>query len=157
MTDAGRATDGLDDLPDDARRRLAAFTRAVDRIDVDRLRTLVDEPDEPLHRRAVETAELVAIESGLEVAVDVARRVVVEALIREFGMRQMRVWAGSLTMAPNLGPAEERVAIARSLAGAVTAIVLGSRLDPADAAVLLGLWARLLPEDGGSPPQSASR
>lgn len=157
MTGAQGETDGLDDLPDDARRRLDAFTRAVDRIDVDRLRTLVAEPVEPRHRRAVETAELVAIESGLEAVVDAARRVVVETLIREFGVRQLRVWVGGVAMAPNVGPAEERVAIARSLGDAVTAIVLGSRLDPADAAELLGLWARLLGGEGGDPPAPTRR
>lgn len=157
MTTAEGAGDGLDGLPADARRRLDAFTKAVDRIDVDRLRTFAAEPAEPRHQAAIDTAELVAIESGLVPAVDAARRVVVEALIREFGARQYRVWIGGVAMAPNVGPVEERVAITRSLADAVTAIVLGERLDPDDAAELLGLWARLLPDAAASDERAPAR
>jgi hypothetical protein len=157
MTREGGTDDGLDGLPADARRRLDAFTRAVDRIDVDRLRTFAAEPEEPRHQEAIDTAELVAIESGLVPAVEAARRVVVEALIREFGARQYRVWVGGIAMAPNVGPVEERVAIARSLADAVTAMVLGTRLDPDDVAELLGLWARLLPGGAEDDERSPAR
>ena len=75
---------------------------------------------------------------------EAARRVVTEALIRSFNDRQLRVWIGGVNMAPNLGPVDERVRIARSVGDAVTALVLGDLLDAADSAELLGLWARLL-------------
>jgi hypothetical protein len=40
---------------------------------------------------------------------------------------------------------EDRIRMLESLGDAVTATVLGDRLDPDDHAELLGLWARLLP------------
>jgi hypothetical protein len=133
----------LDRLEPEARARLEALARALDRSHVDDLSLHVARVRQPRHRRAVETAELVAIESGLQEAVEAARRVVIEAVIRAMGERQFRVWVGGVAMAPNLGSADERVRIAGSLADAVTALVLGDRLDAADAAELLGLWPRL--------------
>ena len=69
---------------------------------------------------------------------------IIEAVIRAFGDRQFRIWVGGVSMAPNLGSVDERVRIASSLADAVTAMVLGDRLDAADSAELLGLWPRLV-------------
>jgi hypothetical protein len=145
MTGAGDPTEALDALPADSRDRLEAFTRALDRIDVDDTPLYVARVRQPRHRRAVETAELVAIESGLAATVAEARRVVIEAVIRQMGERQFRVWVGGVSMAPNMGPVDERVRIASSLGDAVTALVLGDRLEAHDAEELLGLWARLVP------------
>lgn len=141
---AGTATGGLATLPADARARLDVFTRALDRLDIEDLPLYVSRVRQPRHRRAVETAELVAIESGLVEAVDAARHVVIEAIVREFNDVYFRVWLGGVNMAP-MGPTDERVQIARSLGEAVTAMVLGDRLNADDAAEMLGLWARLLP------------
>jgi hypothetical protein len=145
MTDAGDATAGLAGLPPDARTRLDGFSRALDRLNVDDLPLYVARTRQPRHRRAVETAELVAIESGLVKTVDAARRVVVEQIIRTIADSQFRVWVGGVKMAPNMGSVDERVQIARSLGEAVTALVLGDRLDADDSAELLGLWDRLVP------------
>jgi hypothetical protein len=139
-----RDSHGLAALTTDARARLDRFSHALERLDVEDLPLYVARVREPRHQRAVETAELVAIESGLADAVAAARHVVLEGVIREFGDRQFRVWLGGVNMASNLGPVDERVQIARSLGEAVTAMVLGDRLDDDDAAELLGLWARLL-------------
>jgi hypothetical protein len=144
VTDAGDR-DALDRLEPETRAQLEAFAEAVDRIHVDDLPLHARRVREPRHRRAVETAELVAIESGLSEPVEAARRAMVEAVIRTFGVRQFRVWIGGENMAPNMGPVDERVRIAASLADAVTAIVLGDRLEPDVRHELLGLWDRLLP------------
>jgi hypothetical protein len=144
MTTAEDSSDAIAELPADALGRLEAFSRALDRLDVDDLPLYVGRVRQPRHRRAVENAELVAIESGLVEAVDAARRIVIEAIIRQFGERQFRVWVGGIAMAPGMGPVDERVQIARSLGEAVMAIALGDRLAADDAAELLGLWARLL-------------
>ncbi len=145
MTATGDPADGPADLPEDARARLEAFSQALDRLNVEDLPLYLARGRRPRHRRAVETAELIAIESGLAGAVDAARHVVIEAVIRQFGEGQFRVWVGGVAMAPNLGPVDERLQIAGSLGEAVTALVLGDRLDADDSAELLGLWHRLLP------------
>ena len=136
--------DPLDRLPDDARDRLDAFTEALDRINLDDLPLYVARVRQPRHRRAVETAELVAIDGGLADTVDAARRVVIEQIIRGFAESQFRVWIGGVQMAPGMGPVDERVRIASSLGDAVTALVLGDRIDAATSGELLGLWSRLL-------------
>jgi hypothetical protein len=145
VTLSGVSTDGLDALPPDSRGRLEGFSHALDRLNVDDLPLYVARVRQPRHRRAVETAELVAIEAGLVDAVGAARSLVIEAVIREMGDRQFRVWLGGVAMAPNVGSVDQRVQIARSLSEAVTALVLGDRLGADDADEMLGLWSRLLP------------
>ena len=142
MTAAG---DALDRLPADARARLEAFAGALERLHVDDLPLYVARVRQPRHRRAVEQAELVAIELGRADGVRAARDVVVAGLMRMLADRQLRVWIGGLNMAPNLGPVDERVRIAESVADAVTALALGDHLDDDVRAELLGLWDRLLP------------
>lgn len=136
---------GLARLPTDARRRLDEFARALERVDVDDLPLYVARERQPRHRQAVETAELVAIESGLVEAVDAARRVILEAVIRELGDRQLRVSIFGVNTAPNLGTTDERIRIASSLSDAVTAIVVDERLDAETRGELIGLWDRLVP------------
>jgi hypothetical protein len=143
VTGAEDSTDALARLAPDARQRLEAFSRALERVNVEDMPLYVARARQPRHRRAVETAELVAIESGLAEVVDAARNALIEAVFREFGAREFRVWVGGEAMAPNLGPVDERLRIAGSLGEAVTALVLGDRLDAADSAELLGLWSRL--------------
>jgi hypothetical protein len=144
MTTAGDSAAALAGLATDARTRLDGFSRTLDRLNVEDLPLYVARVRHPRHRRAVETAELVAIESGLVETVDAVRRVVIEQIVARFGESQFQVWVGGVKMAPNVGSADERVQIARSLGDAVTAMVLGDRLDAADSAELLGLWDRLL-------------
>jgi hypothetical protein len=137
--------DALDRLPADARERLDAFARAVERIPVDDLPLHVARVRQPRHRRAVERSELVASEVGLGEALRAAREAMIGGLMRELANGQFRVWLGGVQMAPNLGPVDERVRIAQSVSDAVTAIVLGDRLEADVRAELLGLWDRLLP------------
>jgi hypothetical protein len=139
------APDALDRLPEDARKGLDALARAIDRLAVDDLPLYVARRRQPRHRRAVETAELVAIESGLSGVVAAARTAMIEGVLRQMADRQFRVWVGGVAMAPDLGPVDQRVRIAESIGNAVTALVLGDRLDASDRAQLLGLWDRLLP------------
>jgi hypothetical protein len=137
--------DALDGLPDDARERLDAFARALERIHVDDLPLHVARRRQPRHRRAVETAELVAIESGLDGAIRRARHAMIEGVIREYAAAQIRVSFAGLNSVGGGGPVEERVRVAESIADAVTALVLWDRLDAAERGELVGLWERLLP------------
>ena len=139
------AEDALERLPADARRRLAGFAEALERVPVDDLPLYVARVPQPRHRRAVEAAELVATELGLAEPIVAARTAMLEGLFRLLANAEFRVWIGGVQMAPNLGPVDERVRIAESLSEAVTAIALGDRLDPAVRGELLGLWDRLLP------------
>ena len=143
MTDGDTAA--LDTLPTTTRARLNLFARALSDIPVDQLPMHVAR-DDRRRVQAVETAELVAIEHGLEPAVTAARRVMIEAIGREYAQSQLRI-SGifGVNMAPSMGPTGDRVRVARSLGEAVTAIVLEDHLDPEDHAELLGLWDRLLP------------
>ena len=140
-----RPGDALERLPADARQRLDAFARALDRVPLEDLPLYVARARQPRHRRAVERAELSAIESGLGEPVAAARQALIEGVIRKLADGQFRVWIGGVQMAPNLGPVDDRVRIAESLGDAVTALVLGDRLDPDARAELLGLWDRILP------------
>ena len=130
-------------LPADARKRLDAFGRAVDGVHVDDLALYVARVRQPRHRRAVEAAELAATTAGLGEPLRAAREMVIASLMRTFADRQLRVWAGGVAMAPNLGPTDERIRIAESIADAATAVVLDGILDSDVRAELLGLWVRL--------------
>jgi hypothetical protein len=98
----------------------------------------------PDHRRAVETAAVVAAEAGLSAAIDSARTAVVEYVARTYGGAQFRASFAGMNSAPGLGPTGDRVLVMRSIGDAVTAIVLDDSLDEADRAELLGEWDRLL-------------
>jgi hypothetical protein len=146
MTGSGEALDGRPaDLPDDARTRLDAFARAVERIHVDDLPLHVERRRGGAHRRAVEAAELVAIENGLDGAVRAARHAMIEGLMRVYAAATLRVGYAGINAVGGGGPVEDRVRVAESVADAVTALVLWERLDAADRGELLGLWDRLLP------------
>jgi hypothetical protein len=132
-------------LPAETRARLDAFARALEHVDVDDLPLYVGVTRDDDHRRAVETAELVAIETGLDDGVAAARRTLAESVMREYGQAIYRTSIFGMNTAPTMGPTEDRVRVVRSLGDAVTAIVLGPHLDEATQAELLGLWERLLP------------
>ncbi|HEY8437528.1 MAG TPA: hypothetical protein VIK65_02840 [Candidatus Limnocylindrales bacterium] len=130
-------------LPEDARERLEAFGRAIDHVHVDDLALYVARVRQPRHRRAVEAAEVAATKAGLAEPLRAAREMAIASLMRTFAERQLRVWIGGVNMSPNLGPTDERIRIAESVADAVTAVALDGILDADDRAELLGLWARL--------------
>ncbi len=139
------AADPLDRLPQDARARLDGFAKALERVHVDDLPLYTNRWRQPAHRRALEAAALVARTDGLDESVEAARRALVDGILREYAVAQYRVsWIGMNTP-PGLGPTDDRVRVLQSLGEAVMAIVLWERLDAADQAELLGLWARLLP------------
>ena len=138
------AGDALERLPADARGRLETFARALDGIHIDDLPLHVARRRQPRHRRAVETAELVAIESGLVDQVAAARRVILDQVLRAFADAGFRVSYVGLNPVGG-APVEDRVRIAESIAEAVTALVLWDRLDADTRGELLGLWDRLLP------------
>jgi hypothetical protein len=142
MTTAG---DEFDRLPPDARERLEAFARALERVHVDDLVLHVARRRGGEHRRVVERAALLAREAALEGPIDAARGALVEAVLRELAGAQLRVGVFGINTTLNQGPTDERVRVLRSLGDAVTALVLWERLDAADRSELLGLWDRLLP------------
>lgn len=137
--------DALDRLPADARQRLDAFARALERIHVDDLPLHVARRRQPRHRRAVETAELAAVESGLVDPVTAARRAVLDGLFRMYADAQLRVSYVGLNPVGGGGSTEDRVRVAESVTEAVTALVLWDRLDADTRGELLGLWDRLVP------------
>jgi hypothetical protein len=139
------AGDALDRLPADARARLEAFARALDRIHVDDLSLHVARRRQPRHRRAVEAAVLVARETGLGDVVGAARRAVLDGVLRAYADAALRVSYVGLNPVGGGGSVEDRVRIAESITDAVTGIVLWERLDADVRGELLGLWDRLLP------------
>ena len=142
MTDHGAA---LDRLPADARGRLEAFARGLERVHVDDLPLYVARRRQPRHRRAVELAALRARETGLEEALDAARRATRDYVLRAYADAAFRpTIAGFQGAAPQADP-EERLRILRSLDEAVSGLVLGERIDADTRGELLGLWDRLLP------------
>ena len=140
MTTAG---DPSARLPAEARARLEAFARALERIHVDDLPLHVASHREPGHRRAIERAALAARTGRLDDVVDWTRRALAEGIVREYANARLRVGIAGLNTSPGFGDDELRVL--ESLADAVTAIVLWDRIDAADRSELLGLWDRLLP------------
>ncbi|HET7029466.1 MAG TPA: hypothetical protein VFI34_03060 [Candidatus Limnocylindrales bacterium] len=142
MSDPG---DALGHLPSDARLRLDAFARALERVHLDDLPLYMARRRQPRHRRAVETAALTTRELGLEEPLDAARAAVRAYVLRAYADAAFRpTIAGFAGTGPVANP-EERLAILRSLDEAVSALVLGDRLDADIRGELLGLWDRLLP------------
>ena len=139
------AADALDRLPADARQRLDAFARALERVHVDDLPLYVARRRQPRHRRAVEGAALTARETGLEGPLDAARHAVRDYVIRAYAGAAYRATYAGFPGGPAQADPEERLRILRSLDDAVSALVLDERLDADTRGVLLGLWGRLLP------------
>ncbi|HEX2754132.1 MAG TPA: hypothetical protein VHM48_01640 [Candidatus Limnocylindrales bacterium] len=97
---------------------------------------------EPAHRRAVEAAELVAIETGREAAVQAARLIGAGYIERRFSQGGFRTTLGLMPFASGIsGP--ERAGLAVSFEEAVTGLVLADVLDEADVDELLGPWANV--------------
>ena len=139
------AGDALERLPADARKQLGAFAHALERIPVDDLPVYVARRRQPGHRRAVEASALVAHELGLEPSIDAACRAIRDYILRAYADAAFRpTIAGFSGTGPQADP-EERLRILRSLDEAVTALVLGERIDANVRGELLGLWDRLLP------------
>lgn len=138
------AADRLAGLSPTARARLEQFGSAVERVHVDDLPLYAVRTRLPGHRRALEAAALVARERHLDDAIEAARRVIVDYVIRQYGEAQYRTGYIALNSAPGLGPTDDRVRVMRSIGDAVTALALDDALAEADRAELLGAWDRLL-------------
>ena len=132
-------------LPREVRRRLDAFSAAVDQVDLDRLSLFAVRPRGTRHEAATATAADVAAASGRVAAVEAARNVAVDYIARRVatGMRIPRM---GQTGGPTTSSSADRVDLARSFAEAITAIALEDLLDDDVAAELLGPWAELLPD-----------
>jgi hypothetical protein len=137
--------DPLDRLAPDARRRLAAFTAALERLDVDDLPLYAVTRRDAGYERAVEDAAAAARAAALDETIVAARQVVVDYVARAYGNAQYRTGYIAMNTAPGLGPTDERVRVMRSIGDAISALVLGDALDEADQAMLLGAWANLEP------------
>jgi hypothetical protein len=135
----------LDRLPSDARSRLRAFAAALERVPVDELGLYADRTWDDAHVAAADRARAVAEDARLTEPIEAAQRALVDGILQSFDTSRLRVSIIGTGVSPSVGTAD-RKRILDSLADAVTSLVLGDRLDPADAAELLGLWARVLPD-----------
>jgi hypothetical protein len=137
-------TGAIDRLPAEVRHRLEAFSQAIERVRVEDMAMYATNPDREAHQRALDEAELVAIESGREPAVKDARSRLIEFIIREYGDSQYRpTWIG-LNWGQSPGTTHDRVRVMRSLADAIAALVLWDLLDEGAREVLLGPWGSLV-------------
>jgi hypothetical protein len=136
------AYDPISNLPADARARLDAFSAGLERINVGDLPVYAMRPVEPAHGRAVEVATRVADERRLDSAVEAARERVIGYIQTAYKHSMMRIEGAGLS--PNFGPTDDRVLVMRSVADAVTAVVLGDALDDETQEELLGAWGSLL-------------
>lgn len=138
-------SDPLASLPRDARKALDQFAQAIERVPLENLQLYADRRFDDEHIRVVEEAKRVADEAGLTDGIRAAQRALTEGVVQMYGSVQMRGTILGTNIAPPPGTNEDRIRMLESLGDAVTATVLGDRLDPDDHAEMLGLWARLLP------------
>jgi hypothetical protein len=138
-------SDPLASLPGDARKALDQLAQAIERVPLEDLQLYADRRFDDEHIRAVEEAKRVADEAGLTDGIRAAQRALTEGVVQMYGSVQMRGTILGTNIAPPPGTNEDRIRMLESLGDAVTATVLGDRLDPDDHAEMLGLWARLLP------------
>jgi hypothetical protein len=144
VTEAGDLA-ALVRLEPEARARLELFAHALSRVPVDDLPLYVGRRRQQRHRRAAERAEVVAVEHHVMTELQAVRSELIDALMRRLVDEQFRVWVAGAMIAPDLLEVDQRIRVAESVGGAVTALVLGEQLAAADRFELLGAWARLLP------------
>lgn len=140
--------DALSRLPADARIRLEAFAAALEQVPVDQFGLFADRTWDDEHRAAVERSRAVAEDARLSEPILAAQRALADGIVRLFASSALHVTTAGANLAHAHWPGSDadRRRILDSLADAVTALVLGDRIDPEDHAELLGLWARVLPE-----------
>jgi hypothetical protein len=137
--------DAIARLPAAARRDLDELAQAIERVPLQDLQLYADRTSDEEHIRAVAEADRIAAESGLTEGILAARRALIDAVIAMYGQVQMRGTIFGTDVAPPAGSDADRIRMLESLGDAVTATILGDRLDPDVHAELLGLWSRLLP------------
>jgi hypothetical protein len=135
--------DPIASLPAPIRERLERFSLNVERIDIDQLPMYAARPLGSDHRRTIDDADLVAIESGREDAVGAVRSTALDYVNRKFVQAQFRpTWAGLAWV--SAGTVDDRMRIANSLGEAMIAVALWDVLDEADRDEMLGPWASLV-------------
>jgi hypothetical protein len=117
---------------------------ALERINVGELTLYAVRQHDTEHARAVAVAAQVASERRLEPQIEAARAATIDYVTRAYQNAMMRISYVGPTTATGFGPADDRVRVMRSLADAVTAIILDDALDDADRAELMGAWDGLL-------------
>jgi hypothetical protein len=124
---------------------LETFLQRVDRIRAEDLLLRSARPrDAAAHASALEAAADAARSSGLDRRVRDARHAIDEWVVDLFNRSTVQPgWWEANWGRP--GTIEDRANLARSLGEAVTAILLGDRLDAGDRDELLGAWADLAP------------
>jgi hypothetical protein len=137
-------SDALASLAGGARARLVGFLTALERINVGDLTIYAVRVRDAEHERAVAAAAEAAREHHLEPQLEAARTAVMDYVTHAYQVAMMRISYVGPTTATGFGPADDRVRVMRSLADAVTAVVLDDALDDADRAELMGAWDGLL-------------
>jgi len=137
-------SDPLASLPGGARARLVGFLTALERINVGDLTIYAVRVRDAEHERAVAAAAEAARERHLEPQLEAARTAVMDYVTHAYQVAMMRISYVGPTTATGFGPADDRGRVMRSLADAVTAVVLDDALDDADRAELMGAWDGLL-------------
>lgn len=124
---------------------LDAFLERVERLRVEDLLARAAQPLDPsAHAAAVRRAEATAREAGLETRIREAQRTVDDWVIRLFNRSTVQPgWFEANWGRP--GTTEDRANLAQSLGEAVTAVILGNRLDAGDRDELIGAWVDLVP------------
>ena len=124
---------------------LEAFLQRVERLAVEELLARSAKPiDERAHQSALDAATEAARFAGLERALADARGRIDEWVIGTFNRSNVQVgWYEANWGRP--GTTEDRANLAHSLGEAVTAVLLGDRLDATHRDELLGAWVDLVP------------
>ena len=136
-------------LPADVGRRLARFLDRVERLRIEDLPIFAAVPlDSMAHARAIDHARTVASERSRNDLLTEIRRQSNEWVARLFSRQQYYPeWIGP-SMGRSVGNVDDRVKLGRSLADAITGLMLWDVLDEPDLDELIGPWATLIDEDG---------
>ena len=124
---------------------LETFLQRVDRIRAEDLLIRAARPrDAAAHASALEAATNAAGSSGLDRRVRDARHAIDEWVVDLFNRSTVQPgwWEANWGRPETI---EDRANLAHSLGEAITAILLGDRLDAGDRDELLGAWADLAP------------
>jgi hypothetical protein len=126
-----------------------AVERFFERVERQRAEDLLPRAARPLdaaaHEAALERANEVAQDAGEAATIRDAQRTIDDWVIRLFNRSNVQPgWWEANWGRP--GTTGDRANLAQSLGEAVTALILGERLDPSDRDELLGAWADLAPD-----------
>ena len=134
----------FESLPRDARARLVGFMTALERINAGDLTLYAVRVRDAEHDRAVAAAAEAAHARHLQPQLEAARAAVIDYVTHAYQVGMMRDGYVGPTTSTGFGRTDDRVRAMRSLADAVTAVVLDDALDDADRAELMGAWDGLM-------------